>query len=218
MAAGEMSEEEYISFLRQTLGNCAVSARAGAIPFVFIDWRHMFQLQTAGRQVFGKPKNLCVWNKPTGGLGKFYRSKHELIFIFKVGTAQHVNNFGLGGGGRYRTNVWDYGGVNGFRQGRDEELAMHPTVKPADLVADALLDCSHRGNIVLDGLGGSGTTLISAEKVKRRARLVEIAPAYCDSIVSRFHRLTGLEAVLASNAKTFSQVAVARAGETRRAA
>jgi hypothetical protein len=133
----------------------------------------MAELLAAGEQVFAALKNLCVWNKTNGGMGTFYRSKHELVFVFKVGSAPHLNTFGLGDTGRYRTNVWDYPGVNSFRAGRMEELALHPTVKPAALVADAIKDCSRRGDIVLDPLGGSGTTLIAAQKSGRRARQIE---------------------------------------------
>ena len=137
-----------------------------------MDWRHIGNLLTAGEPVFSELKNLCVWNKTNGGMGTFYRSKHELIFVFKVGTAPHINTFGLGETGRYRTNVWDYAGVNTFRAGRLEELELHPTVKPVDLVSDAIKDCSRRSGIVLDPFGGSGTTLIAAQKSGRRARSV----------------------------------------------
>src|SRR3954451_15337281 len=144
-------------------------------------------------------------------MGSFYRSKHELVFVFKVGSATHTNTFGLGDTGRYRTNVWDYAGINTLRSGRAEELAMHPTVKPVALVADAIRDCSRRGETVLDLFGGSGTTLIAAEKCGRRARLVEFDPVYCDRIVRRFEAFTGKEARLASSHETFEDVAAIRA-------
>jgi DNA modification methylase len=164
--------------------------------------------------VFSELKNLCVWNKTNGGMGSFYRSKHELVFVFKVGTAPHTNTFGLGDTGRYRTNVWDYAGVNTFRAERDEELSMHPTVKPVALVADAIKDCSKRGETVLDPFGGSGTTLIAAEKSGRRARLIEFDPAYCDQIVHRFEKLTGKQARLAATGESFEDTAEARRAET----
>jgi len=119
-------------------------------------------------------------------MGSFYRSKHELIFVFKKGAAPHVNSFGLGETGRPRSNVWDYPGVSSIGPSRAEELAMHPTVKPMRLVADAIKDCSRRGDLVLDPFGGSGTTLIAAEKTGRSARLIEYDPAYCDTILRRF--------------------------------
>ena len=143
-------------------------------------------------------------------MGSFYRSKHELVFVFKVGSAPHTNTFGLGETGRYRTNVWDYAGVNSLRSGRSEDLAMHPTVKPVALVADAIKDCSRRGGTVLDPFGGSGTTLIAAEKTGRLARLMEFDPAYCDQTLRRFERITGKQAKLASTQQTFEAVAEAR--------
>jgi DNA modification methylase len=143
-------------------------------------------------------------------MGTFYRSKHELVFVFKVGTATHVNSFGLGDTGRYRTNVWDYPGISSMGTGRMDELSMHPTVKPAALVADAIRDCSLRGDIVLDSFGGSGTTLIAAETCGRAARLIEYDPAYCDTIVLRWERMTGKPAILSSTDKFFEDVAAAR--------
>lgn len=167
----------------------------------------MAELLTAGEQVFFELKNLCIWNKANRGMGRFYRSKHELVFVFKVGSAPHLNTFGLGDTGRYRTNVWDYPGVNSFRAGRLEELAFHPTVKPAALVADALKDCSRRGDLVLDPFGGSGTTLIAAQKSGRRARLIEYDPGYCDVILRRYEAATGDRALLSGTGQSFEEVA-----------
>ena len=129
---------------------------SGAIAYVCMDWRHMAELLRAGRMAFTELKNVVVWNKTNGGMGTFYRSKYELIFVYKVGSEPHVNTFGLGEGGRYRTNVWDYAGISSMGASRTEELAMHPTVKPVALIADALRDCSRRGDIVLDGFGRIG--------------------------------------------------------------
>lgn len=183
---GEMSKAAFTEFLAVTLGHAAATARDGAIAFVCMDWRHMGELIAAGEQVFSELKNVCVWNKTNGGMGTFYRSKHEMVFVFKVGTEPHLNTFGLGEGGRYRTNVWDYAGISSMSKTRQEELAMHPTVKPVTLVADAILDVTKRGALVLDPFGGSGTTLIAAEKTGRVARLIEFDPLYCDVIVRRF--------------------------------
>lgn len=213
MGAGEMSEADFTDFLTVTLGRQARVARDGAIAFVAMDWRHMGELLAAGREVFTELKNLCVWNKTNAGLGKFYRSKHELIFVFKVGTAPHTNTFGMGGEGRYRTNVWDYAGASGGGRARAEALAMHPTVKPIALVVDAICDCSRRGDIVLDAFGGSGTTLIAAEQCGRIARLVEIDPLYIDTIVRRFERVTGKTATLAEGGMSFDEVEHARLAE-----
>jgi len=161
--------------------------------------------------VYDELKNLIVWAKTNGGMGTFYRSRHELIFVFKKGQASHINTFGLGETGRYRTNVWDYPGINTFRDGRDDELAMHPTVKPVALVADAIKDVSRRGHIVLDAFGGSGTTLIAAEKTGRKARLLELDPIYCDVICRRFEAYTGDPALLAENRLPFTERAAMRA-------
>ena len=211
MGVGEMSSEAFTVFLQTTLGHAAARCRDGAIAFVCMDWRHMSELLSAGQAVFSQLKNLCVWNKTNGGMGSFYRSKHELVFVFKHGTAPHTNTFGLGDTGRYRTNVWDYAGINTLRPGRAEELAMHPTVKPVALVADAIMDCSKRGEIVLDLFAGSDSTLLAAEKTGRRARLVEFDPGYSDQIVRRFEKFTGKPAKLAATQQTFERVAEERA-------
>lgn len=210
MGVGEMSSSAFTQFLIETLRPGAERCRDGAIAFVCMDWRHLGELWAAGGEVFTELKNVCVWNKTNGGMGTFYRSKHELIFVYKVGTAPHVNTFGLGDTGRYRTNVWDYAGISSMQAGRAEEQAMHPTVKPTALVADAIRDCSTRGAIVLDAFGGSGTTLIAAEKTGRSARLIEYDPAYCDVIIKRYQRLTGKHAVFASTEQNFEDVEEAR--------
>jgi DNA modification methylase len=210
MGVGEMSNEAFTAFLMETLGQMARVCRDGAIAYVCMDWRHMGELLNAGKAVFDEVKNLCVWNKTNGGMGTFYRSKHELIFVFKVGTAPHINSFGLGDTGRYRTNVWDYPGISSLSKSRAEELAMHPTVKPVALLADAIRDCSKRGDIVLDAFGGSGTTLIAAQKTGRRARLIEYDPAYVDTIIHRFESVTGKPAVLVETGGIFEDVAALR--------
>jgi DNA modification methylase len=213
MGVGEMSREAFTAFLTQTLGAMAQHCRDGAIAFVCMDWRHMRELQDAGEAVFSELKNICVWNKTNGGMGAFYRSKHEMVFVFKVGTAPHVNTFGLGDSGRYRTNVWDYPGISSLGSKRSESLELHPTVKPTALVADAIRDCSKRGDVVLDGFGGSGTTLIAAETCGRQARLIEFDPLYCDTIIRRFERLTGKAARLADGGQPFEHVEAGRLKE-----
>jgi DNA modification methylase len=190
MAAGELDKGDYTEFLSAAFHVAAAHAQPGAIAFVCMDWRHMGELLSAGDAAFHELKNLCVWNKQTGGLGTFYRSQHELVFVFKVRAGKHINNFALGGEGRYRTNVWDYAGVNGFRAGRGDDLAAHPTVKPVAMVADAIKDCSSRGGIVLDTFAGSGSTLLAAELTQRRAHAVEIEPVYCDLILARFSSIS----------------------------
>jgi len=199
-ASGEMNAAEFTTFLTAALTPMARACRDGAIAFVCMDWRHMREMLDAGEAAFSELKNLCIWNKTNGGMGSFYRSKHELVFVFKAGLAEHTNTFGLGDTGRYRTNVWDYAGISSIGSTRADDLAMHPTVKPVALVADAIRDCTKRGETVLDGFGGSGTTLIAAETCGRKARLIEYDPAYCDTIIARWEALTGRSATLLSDA------------------
>lgn len=217
MGVGEMSENQFTTFLAETLGCMAERCRDGAILYVCMDWRHMTELSLAGRQVGLELKNLCVWNKTNGGMGSFYRSKHELVFAFKSGEAPHVNSFGLGDTGRYRTNVWDYPGVSSLGSNRDEALAMHPTVKPVALIADAIRDCSKRGDLVLDPFGGSGSTVIAAQMTGRLARLVEYDPLYCDTIIRRFEAFTGKTATLANSGEAFEAAAEARSNALQEA-
>ena len=188
MASGEMTREEFTEFLRRAFERLAEHSVDGSIHYIFMDWRHMSEILAAGEAVFDELKNLIVWTKDNGGMGTFYRSRHELIFAFKHGTAAHVNTFELGQHGRYRTNVWQYRGVNTLRAGRMEELSLHPTVKPVQMIADAIRDVSGRGDIVLDIFGGSGSTLIAAEKTGRRARLCELDAVYCDRILARWEQ------------------------------
>jgi DNA modification methylase len=215
MASGEMSDEQFTTFLTQTLCLAAHSCRDGAIAFVWMDWRHTSELIDAGRAAFSELKNICVWNKIRAGMGAFYRSQHEFVFVFKVGTAPHTNNFGLGETGRHRSNVWDCHGVNALIAEGAEALEMHPTVKPVSLIVDALLDCSRRGQIVLDPFGGSGSTLIAAQKCGRIARLIEYEPRYCDTIIARFEKYTGERAVLVATGQTFEDVGEERAAEAQ---
>jgi hypothetical protein len=194
MASGEMSSSEFTSFLTTSLENMAANSVDGSIHFVCMDWRHLSELLTAGTVVYEEFKNLIVWAKDNGGMGTFYRSRHELIFAFKKGHGPHVNTFELGQHGRYRTNVWQYRGANSMRSGRMEELALHPTVKPVQMIADAIRDVSARGDIVLDAFGGSGSTLIAAHKTGRRAFLCELDPIYCDRIITRWETFAKDEA------------------------
>jgi hypothetical protein len=205
-----MSRDEFTSFLTTAFGHLARFSVDGAIHFQCMDWRHQREMLDAGEAVYSELKNLIVWNKGKGGMGAFYRSQQELIYCWKVGIARHINNFGLGETGRYRTNVWSYRGNNSFHRGRDEELAAHATVKPLSLVADAIRDCSHPSGIVLDCFGGSGTTLHAAQKTGRKARLIEIDPTYCDRTIERWQSDTGSEAVLAASGKSYLEVTAER--------
>jgi DNA modification methylase len=204
-ASGELDSDGFTEFLYTVKKLIAAHAQDGAIIFSCMDWRHLLEILTAGTRAGLTLQNLCVWNKDNGGMGSLYRSKHELVFVFKNGTGKHINNIELGKHGRYRTNVWDYPGVNSFGGGRMNELALHPTVKPVAMVSDALKDCSKRGGIVLDPFGGSGTTLIAAEKTGRKARLIELDPLYCDVTIRRWQALTGKQALNITTGQTFNK-------------
>ena len=186
MASGEMTSSEFTTFLRTTFQRLAEVSVDGSIHLICMDWRHTSEMLAAANDVFSEFKNLIVWVKDNGGMGTFYRSRHELIFAFKKGTAPHINSFELGQHGRYRTNVWSYKGVNTLRCGRMDELSLHPTVKPVQMIADAIKDVSQRGGIVLDLFGGSGSTMIAAHKTGRRGYLCELDPIYCDRIIRRW--------------------------------
>ncbi|TMV08095.1 DNA methylase N-4 [Ruegeria sediminis] len=211
MASGEMSAAEFSGFLETVLCRLTDSLPAGGVAMVCMDWRHIKELVAAGEAKGFDLINLCVWNKTNGGMGSLYRSKHELICVFKKPGAPHINNVELGRHGRNRTNVWDYAGVNSFGKSREADLADHPTVKPTALVADAIRDVSHRGDVVLDAFGGSGATLLAAETSGRRARLIELDPLYVDVAIRRWQKMTGEKAVLSGTGETFDQCVAALA-------
>jgi len=193
MASGEMSASEFQVFLGETLGACAKVSRDGAVHFVCMDWRHMDDLSIVGQGVYGDLLNLCIWNKSNAGMGSLYRSKHELIFVYRVGSAPHKNMVELGRHGRNRTNVWDFASVNSFKGSRRADLDLHPTVKPVGLVAEAICDVTEHGDLVLDVFLGSGTSLIAAERTGRRFRGVDIDPAYVGVALARWQAMTGKE-------------------------
>jgi DNA modification methylase len=210
MASGEMSEGQFTTFLSGVFAPLCRYSTDGSIHQICMDWRHMREMLAAGDANYSELKNVCVWNKTNAGMGTFYRSKHEMVFVWKNGSAPHLNTFELGQYGRHRTNVWDYEGVNTMRAGRMDELAMHPTVKPVAMVADAIKDCSRRGGLVLDPFCGSGTILIAAEKTGRRARAIELDPRYVDVAIRRWEQYTGKTARLAPMGETFDEVCEAR--------
>lgn len=212
MASGEMSQQEFTAFLATVFGCLVEFSVDGSLHYICMDWRHMREVLDASRP-YSELKNLCVWAKTNAGMGSFYRSRHELVFLFKNGAAGHINNIELGRFGRNRTNVWTYAGVNSFGKDRDEELAMHPTVKPVALVADAILDSTHRGGIVLDAFAGSGSTLIAAQKTGRRGYGIELDPRYVDTIIKRFEKVYGLKAKHAQLGANFMEVKDARQAE-----
>jgi len=209
MASGEMSESEFISFLTSSLQLLARHSSNGSVHFICMDWRHLGELLSAGRQAYDSLLNVAVWVKNNGGMGSFYRSRHELVFVFRNGHDQHRNNVQLGRYGRNRTNVWEYPNASTLSKTADEGnlLALHPTVKPVALVADALLDCSARGDLVLDPFLGSGTTLIAAERSGRSCSGIELEPGYVDVAINRWQRYTGEHAVHAVSGIAFDEIA-----------
>ncbi len=215
MCAGEKSPAEFTAFLETALGHAAANCAPGALAYAFMDWRHVGELLAAGGRVFDRLMNVCVWTKNRGGMGGFYRSAHEMIFVFKKGKARHCNNIQLGRFGRDRTNVWAYPGVSSFgRHGEEGDLlAIHPTVKPVAMLADILLDVTARGDIALDPFAGSGSLLIAAEKVGRRGRAIELDPVYVDAAVRRWRKWSGEEAFLEGDGRSFAQIEAERAQE-----
>ena len=199
MAAGEMSEKAYTAFLASFIRNAIAFSTDGSIHYLFIDWRHLPELLAAARPLYAEWKNLLVWNKSNAGQGSFYRSKHELVGVFKNGAAPHINNFGLGAHGRHRSNVLDYPSVNCLHPARRGELDLHPTVKPVALIADLIRDCSRRNAIILDPFGGSGTTLLAADRTGRVVRVIELDQLYVDIAVRRWEKTTGIAAGTANS-------------------
>jgi len=202
--SGELSEADFTRFLSDALAAMAKVSRDGSLHYVFMDWRHLRELLGAGRAVYDDWLNLCVWAKSNAGMGSLYRSQHELVAVFKKGKRPHINNVELGSNGRHRTNVWSHAGANSFSADRATELAWHPTVKPIEMISDILKDASDREDIVLDGFGGSGTTLIAAEHCGRTARLLELDPLYCDVILRRFHATFGQMPALVETGEAFA--------------
>jgi DNA modification methylase len=213
MAAGEMTPQEFSTFLETAFLLLVKYSSDGSIHFVFMDFRHLQEILNAGRLAYTELKNLIIWVKDNGGMGSFYRSRHELVFAFKNGTAPHINNFELGQHGRYRTNVWEYRGVNSFCSDRMGQLALHPTTKPVRMLADAIKDVTARNGVVLDVFGGSGSTLIAAHKTGRRARIAELDPLYVDRIVRRWQAYASDDAVLKATGENFEQVVKRRQAE-----
>jgi DNA modification methylase len=208
MAAGEMSEQQFCDFLSRAFQLLSQNSEDGSLHYIFMDWRHIGEIFAAGRKVYSELKNLCIWAKTNAGMGSFYRSQHEMIFVYKRGTAPHCNNIQLGEFGRYRSNLWQYAGMNSFSRTTEEGnlLALHPTVKPIPLVSDAILDSSRRGDIVLDSFIGSGTTLLAAERTGRVCYGIELDARYIDLAVRRWQALTGKTATEAVTGRNFSEI------------
>jgi len=206
MACGEMSKSEFADFLRRIMQHLSDFTVDGSIHYHCMDWRHLAEIISAGEATYSELKNICVWVKDNGGMGTFYRSRHELVLVFKNGTSPHVNAFELGQHGRYRTNVWEYRGFSRTGKDCEDQFAIHPTVKPVGMIADAIRDVSRRGGLVLDCFGGSGSVLIAGHRTGRRTRLIEIDPLYVDVAIRRWQEIAKDDAVLASNGRTFSEV------------
>lgn len=213
MTSGELSPAAFSQFLRETLGQAVRVSRDGAIHYVCMDWRHIRQLLEEADELYGVTLNLCVWAKTNAGQGSFYRSQHEFVGVFRVGCGDHRNNIELGRYGRNRSNLWTYPGVNSFGAGRNEALAMHPTVKPVALIVDALRDSSRRGDLVLDPFVGSGSTILAAERIGRRAGALEFDPAYVDVAVHRWQAYTGRDALCAESGRPFDELQAERGVE-----
>lgn len=187
MASGEMNKSRFTRFLEDVIMNLMKFSKTGSIHYICMDWKHVHELSTAGK-LYQEFKQLIIWVKDNGGMGTFYRSQHELIFVYKNGRGKHINNFELGQTGRYRTNVWQYTGMNSVGNKERDELEEHPTVKPVKLVADALLDCSNKNGVILDLFLGSGTTIIASEQTGRVCYGIEMDEKYCDTIIRRYLR------------------------------
>ena len=190
-ASGEMKPEDFINFLNTVTKNLKNFSKSGSIHYLFMDWKHLFELQIATKDVYEKLLNICVWDKGKGGMGSFYRSQHEFCLVYQNGTGSYKNNIQLGKNGRNRSNIWQYPGMNSGTSQAKTLSNLHPTVKPVSMLVDILLDASDFGDIVLDTFGGSGSTLIAAQECGRKARLIEISPDYCDVIIHRWEKMTG---------------------------
>ena len=212
MASGEMSKEAFTGFLRDVFSQIAANVQDGGLIYSCIDGAHLHEMLNAGHAVFDELKGIITWAKSNAGMGSFYRSQTEFVTFWKIGKAPHINNVELGKHGRYRTTLWSYAGVNGFRKGRMEELSSHPTVKPCAMVMEAIKDCSKPGGIILDPFMGSGTTLIAAAKTKRRGYGLEFDPLYVDGAIRRWERLFKEEARHAETGLTFAEMAALRSG------
>jgi hypothetical protein len=212
MASGEMGREKYANFLTQSFSLQGEFSRDGALNFQCIDWRHLEEISVAGRAAYDELLNVCVWCKSNGGMGSLYRSKHEFIFVFKHGRAAHTNNVMLGKFGRNRTNCWHYPAISSLsKTGPDaNSRLLHPTPKPIRLISDALMDCTHRGDLVLDAFLGSGSTLIAAERIDRRCFGIEIEPVFVDRLIRRWQQFTGCQAIHVASGRLFDDLEACR--------
>lgn len=213
MGSGELGAE-FPAFLSKVINLATLHVCVGALLYLFMDWRSIAELINAARSLDLKFLNLAVWVKNNGGMGSFYRSRHELIGIFRHGNTPHRNNIELGRHGRNRTNVWEYPGFSGLPHSDEGNLGLlHPTVKPVAMLADIMLDCTRRGDLILDPFIGSGSTIIAAQRVGRICYGIEIDPHYVDVAIRRWQRFTGQHAVLAATGQRFDDIAAANGAQ-----
>ena len=190
MASGEMTPAEFTQFLSDAMGATIRHTKKGGLIYACMDWRHLGEMHAMQKELSLDLLNLCVCVKTNGGMGSLYRSKHELVFVFRNGQDQHRNNVQLGRFGRNRSNVWSYAGANCFgKMAGENVLGLHPTVKPIALVADTFLDSTARDEIVLDPFVGSGTSILAAHRAKRRCRAIELNPVYVDTAIMRWEKM-----------------------------
>lgn len=214
MAVGELSDAEFEVFNAAYLGEAKRVVKPGGYIYAFMDWRGAHIVTSAALSLQLLHANTCCWVKSNAGMGSLYRSQHELALVFRNGRGKAVNNVQLGRFGRSRSNVWNYAGANSFGRTRDEDLAAHPTVKPVGLIEDIIKDCTHRGDVVIDLFGGSGTTMLAAERCKRAAMLCEIDPGYVDVTIERFAKVFEIEAVHEATGLTYSEIKAQRSQAT----
>ncbi len=208
--AGEMSRAEFTRFLTSAMRCMRGASIDGSIHMIFMSWHYLLEMLRAGAIVYDELKAICTWIKQQGGQGAFYRSQTEFIAVFKNGDEKHINNIMMGRFGRNRTNAWNYAGMNTATKARDELLAMHPTVKPLDLLEDAILDCSNLRGIVLDPFVGSGSTIIAAHRTGRVGYGMDLDPLYADVALRRIRAATGIEPIRESDGKGFSELEASR--------
>ena len=213
MASGEMSRTQFTQFIRTTAARIVECSADGSLHYIFMDHRHIRELLDGCQDAFSEQLNLCVWKKNNGGLGSLYRSQHELVFVFKNGNAAHINNVMLGKYGRNRTNIWEYPGANSFGKGRRGMLDRHATSKPIALIADAIMDCSHHGGVILDAFLGSGTTVLAAQRTGRRCFGIELDPHFVDMSVQRAAAAVGEAAIHLESGLTFDALAALRSAD-----
>jgi DNA modification methylase len=209
MAAGEMGDQDFTEFLSRSIKASLPYMDTTALFYLFMDWRHVGNLNAAAKYNGLIQQNLCVWSKTNAGMGSFYRSQHELVGVYSR-SDRFQNNIQLGSTGRYRTNVWVYDGVNSFSATRTDDLTDHPTIKPTQMLADIILDCTSIGDWVYDPFLGSGSTCQAAEQTRRRCLGIEYEPRYVDVALKRLKDRCGLDAIHLASDLSYAEIAAER--------